>query len=458
MNIRSRRDFLKSSVRSVSAIGAASLLAKFGEMNALAANTSGYQALVCIFLAGGNDGHNMVIPISTAQQNFSMYQKGRSGLAMSQASLKAIANGSDTYGLHGSMPEMQSLYNQGIAAVVPNVGNLVLPITRAQYGSNNLALLPNSLFSHSDQMNQWQSAIPTGIAKSGWGGRITDSLASHNSSAIFPAIANMSQCGFFCNGEQTIPAAVPPPVSGSNLATGMQTLTGVTTSASTSAGQQEMLTFDNGLQLVQQVNSTVKRAQNYSDTLNGMLTTSSLTTKFPANNPIAAQLQTVANVMSVRSELGIGRQIFFCQFGSFDTHSAQLTLQSQLLQQLSQAVAAFYKATQELGLQDSVTTFTASEFGRTLNPNGSGGSDHAWGSHHFVVGGGVKGGKFYGTFPSLALGGDNDASIRGTLIPTTGIAQYGATLAQWFGVSAANVSTIFPNIANFKSSNLGFLG
>jgi uncharacterized protein (DUF1501 family) len=162
--------------------------------------------------------------------------------------------------------------------------------------------------------------------------------------------------------------------------------------------------------------------------------------------------------MSVRSELGIQRQIFFCSFGSFDNHSSQLSLQSTLLQQLSQGIAAFYQATQEMGIQNSVTTFTGSEFGRTLNPNSNAGSDHAWGSHHIVVGGGVSGGKFFGEFPSLALGGDNDANTRGTLIPTTGIAQYGATLAQWFGVSAASLPAIFPNIANFSTSNLGFLG
>ncbi len=457
MVIRSRRDFLRDSIRSVSALGAMSMLAKFGEMNALASSTSGYQALVCIFLEGGNDGHNMVIPISTAQQNYNVYQTGRQNLALAQGSLLSIANGSDTYGLHPSMPELRSLYNQGRAAILPNVGNLVLPVTRAQYWSNNRELLPNSLFSHSDQMNQWQSAIPNGIAKSGWGGRITDNLSSMNSGAIFPAMTSMAQCGFFCNGVQTVAASVPPPVPGSTSATGMATLTGVTTSASTEAGMQQLLSFDNGLQVVQAANDTMKRAENYATTLNGLLTTSTLTTKFPANNPIAAQLQTVANVMSVRSQLGIGRQIFFCSFGSFDTHSSQLSLQTTLLQQLSQGIAAFYQATQEMGIQNEVTTFTGSEFGRTLNPNGNAGSDHAWGSHHIVVGGAVNGGKFYGAFPSLALGGDNDANTRGTLIPTTGIAQYGATLAQWFGVSASSLPTIFPNIGNFKSSNLGFL-
>jgi uncharacterized protein (DUF1501 family) len=456
--IRSRREFLRDTVRSVSALGAMSMLAKFGEMNALAASPTGYQALVCIYLDGGNDGHNTIIPISTAQQNYSLYQQGRQGLALAQSSLLAIGNGNDTYGLHPSMPEMQSLYNSGQAAVLANVGNLVQPITRTQYWSNNLALLPNSLFSHSDQTNQWQSAIPNGLAKSGWGGRITDQMLSQNSGATFPPITSMAQCGFFCNGQQTTSASVPPPPTGSTSPTGMAVLNGVSLFPSTAAGMQQLLTFDNGLQLVQAGNQTMTRAENYAQTINGLLQTSTITTPFPANNPLAAQLLTVANVMSVRSELGLQRQIFFVKFGSFDTHAGQLALQSQLLQQLSQAVSAFYQATQEMGLAQNVTTFTASEFGRTLNPSGSDGSDHAWGSHHFVIGGGVQGGKFYGNFPSLVLGGDNDANQRGTLIPTTGIAQYGATLAQWFGVSAASLPTIFPNIASFPTNNLGFLG
>jgi uncharacterized protein (DUF1501 family) len=184
-----------------------------------------------------------------------------------------------------------------------------------------------------------------------------------------------------------------------------------------------------------------------------------LTTQFPANNPLAAQLQTVAKVMSVRNQLGLTRQIFFCQLGGFDTHGEQLETQEALLAQLSQAVAAFYQATQELSIAQSVTTFTASEFGRTLSPSGTDGSDHAWGNHHFVLGGDVQGGKFYGTFPSLALGNTQDANMRGTLIPTTAVVQYAAALAQWFGVGASSLPTIFPNISNFsKSPSLTFLG
>ena len=457
MFIRSRRDFLRDSLRSVTAIGAASMFAKFGEMNALAAESSGYQALVCIYLAGGNDGHNTVIPVVTAQQNYSLYQQIRQGLALSQSSLNVIQNGSDVYGLHPSLPEMQSLYNQGKAAILTNVGNLVTPITRADYLSNNLKLVPEALFSHGDQTNQWQSGIPNALAASGWGGRMADALQSNNSAGIFPPISTMSSCGLFCTGKETNPASVPPP-SGGTAATGMQTIGPIQTAESTATGMQQLLTFDNGLQLVQASNGNVKHGNDYANTLLGLLSTPKITTKFPlSNNVLAAQLQTVANVMSVRSELGLTRQIFFCQFGSFDTHGGQRATQQALLAQLSQAVLAFYEATQELGIAENVTTFTASEFGRTLTPSGNDGSDHAWGNHHFIIGGGVQGGKFYGAFPSLEIGGTYDANTRGTLIPTTSIAQYGATLAQWFGVPSGSISSVFPNIGNFTTSNLGFL-
>jgi uncharacterized protein (DUF1501 family) len=457
MYIPSRRQFLRDGLRSVSALGAMSVLAKFGEMNALAAGTSGYQALVCIFLAGGNDGHNTVIPLTTAQQNYSLYAQGRQGLALAQGSLLPIMNGSDVYGLHPSMPELQSLYTQGKAAVLANVGNLVQPIDRNAYASNNSAIVPSALFSHSDQSSQWQSAIPNGIASSGWGGRITDLMQTQNAGAVFPPITTTSSCGLFCTGQQTFPATVPPPIQGFPGVTGMATLNGIQNAPATATGMQQLLTFDNGLQLVQAGNGILTRGNNYAKTLTGLLQTSTLTTAFPAGNPLAAQLQTVANVMSVRGELGLTRQIFFCQLGSFDTHGQQLETQQVLLGQLSQAVLAFYEATVEMGLQQSVTTFTASEFGRTLTPSGTDGSDHAWGNHHFILGGGVTGGKFYGTFPSLALGNLYDANARGTLIPTTAIAQYGATLAEWFGVSVANLPAIFPNIGNFGAANLGFL-
>jgi len=450
MLIRSRREFLRHTLKSVSALGALGALSKFGEMNALAAG-SNYQALVCVFLAGGNDGHNTVIPITTAQQNYSLYQAGRQDLALAQNTLLPIAVGSDTYGLHPQMPEIQSLYNAKRAAILSNVGMLVSPTNRTSYlAANGGPAVPASLFSHSDQTSQWQTSIPNGLASTGWGGRMADQVQSLNTGAQFPTTTSISGCGLFCTGQATLPASVP--------STGPVQLTGILNNPNRAQAMQQLLTFDNGVQLVQAGNGILTRGSNYANALAGLIGTAHITTTFPAGNPLGDQLLMVAKLISLHSQLGLTRQIFFCQLGGFDTHGAQLATQVQLLQQLSQAVSAFYTATQELGLDQQVTTFTASEFGRTLTPNGNGGTDHAWGNHHFVIGSGVLGGTMYGKFPSLALGSQNDTNTRGTLIPTSSVDQYAATLAQWFGVSAgANLTSIFPNIGNFPTSNLGFL-
>jgi len=443
---------MRDAIRTVSAAGALGALGKFGEMNAYAQGQS-YQALVCIFMTGGNDGHNTVIPIATAQQGFSLYQAARAGMGLAQSSLLPINNGNDVYGLHPSLPEIQSLYNAGHAAVLANVGMLVKPITKTDYLSNNTTILPNALFSHSDQASQWQTSIPSGLGNTGWGGRIADLMQSSNSGATFPSATSMDGSSLFLTGQATFAANVPG---------GSATLLNTVNSAR-AAGMQQLLTFDNGLQLVQAANATMGRGVSYANALSAALAGSTLQTQFPTTasdgtpNLLATQLQTVARIIKVRSALGLNRQVFYCNLDGFDTHGGQLAIQASLLQQLSQAVSAFYQATQELGVDQNVTTFTASEFGRTLTPNGSGGTDHAWGSHHFVIGSGVEGGKFYGQYPELNLNGAYDATGRGSLIPTTAVDQYGATLASWFGVSAANLSTVFPNIGNYSTPNLSFL-
>jgi uncharacterized protein (DUF1501 family) len=453
MLIKTRRDFMKAALTSVGALGA---LAKFGEMNALAGAGSPYQALVCIFLAGGNDGHNMVIPIATAQQNYGDYARARQTLAIQQAALQTINNGADTYGLHPLMPEMATLYQAGNAAIVANVGMLVQPTTKQIFQAQNLAQLPAQLFSHSDQTNQWQAAIPNGNTSTGWGGRVEDSLLTqYNSAAKFTPVTSTSGCGLFCTGQQTFAATVP--VGGASL------LQGATT-ASRLAAVQQLMTFDNGLKLVTADNAILNRGVGFSTALTNALKTAKVNTVFPGTL-LGQQLLTIAQIMSIRGQLGIGRQIFFCQLGGFDTHSTQAGTQDPLLQQLSQAVAAFYTATQEVGTDTCTTTFTASEFGRTLQPNGSAGSDHAWGNHHFVIGtganngGSLQGGKIWGQFPSLALGGPDDANTRGTLVPTTSVDQYAATMAQWFGVTDPNsLAQVFPYVKNFPTANVGFLG
>jgi uncharacterized protein (DUF1501 family) len=452
MLIRSRRDFMKAAVTSVGALGA---FGKFGEINALASTSAPYEALVCIFLNGGNDGHNMVVPITTAQQNYNLYAQGRQSLALPQASLQPIQDGSDTYGLHPLMPEIASLYQAGNAAILANLGMLVQPTTRQIYQAQNGATLPAQLFSHSDQTNQWQSAIPNGSSPTGWGGRVEDNLQqAYNSGAGFTPITSTTGCGLFCTGAQTFAATVP--VGGVSLLQGANT-------ASRLAAVQQLMTFDNGLKLVQAANTNLSRGVGFSTTLTNALNGVNINTAFPATL-IASQLKTVAKIMKIRASLGVQRQIFFCQLGGFDTHGAQLATQDPLLQQLSQAIGAFYTAlSQEVGTDKNTVTFTASEFGRTLQPNGNGGTDHAWGSHHLVVGtsaaqgGPVIGGKIYGQFPLLALNGQDDANTRGTLVPTTSVDSYAATMAQWFGLTDNNVlNNIFPYVHNF-TTNLGFL-
>ena len=452
MTKSSRRDFLKTA-GALSALGA--IGAGYGRATSAG---SGYQALVCIFLAGGNDSHNMVVPIKTSKQLYGLYAQGRGDLAIPSTNLLTINDGTDQYGLHPLMPELQGLYNAGNAAVIANVGMLMQPVTRDLYLSNQVAV-PVALFSHADQVNQWQTAIPDGTATAGWGGLVEDNLAPLNNGAAFSPITSTSGCGLFCSGQQTFPATIP--------VGGVTSLLGANT-ASRLAAVQNLMTFDNGLRLVQTANTNLNHGVGFSKSLNAALSAVTIKTPFPPGI-LGQQLQTVAKVMSIRGVLGIERQVFFCQLGGFDTHGlesgtlSQPGTHDQLMQQLSQALAQFYAATQEAGTDKATVTFTASEFGRTLPPNSNAGTDHAWGSHHIVMGGNAAnggpliGGKFYGEFPYLKLGDVDDANSRGTLIPTTSVDQYAATMAQWFGLSPAAVGGIFKYVGHFPTSNLGFL-
>jgi uncharacterized protein (DUF1501 family) len=480
--MKSRRDFLRIGVTSLGAIGAAGpFMSKFGRFSALAsasASNAGnpYSALVCINLSGGNDGHNMVAPIATVQQNYSVYAQSRLGLAIPQGSgglIPITTASNETYGLHPSMPEMASLFQGGQAAILANVGMLAIPLTPPagqtpaqlfnQLGGGG-SKLPVNLFSHSDQSSQWQTVVPTGLSATGWGGRMADFMqAQYNVSGLYPTVVNNGGCGPFCTGNSSLPATVSY--------NGVTGLTGANNDPARMAGMgltnpnsPNVLNFDNGLQLVQAANGITNRGIAQGQLLSGLLESSSpLQTVFPAAadgsvNVLAQQLKTVAQIVKVQAQLGVFRQIFFCSLGGFDTHGTELSVQGPLLQQLSAAMNAFYAATVELGVQKSVTTFTTSEFGRTVMPNGSAGTDHAWGSHHFIMGGAVKGGQIYGQYPSLALGNPLDVTGRGSLIPTTSVDQYAATLAQWFGVPAGSLPQVLPNIGNFTTTDVGFFG
>ncbi|MGD1092249.1 MAG: DUF1501 domain-containing protein [Bryobacteraceae bacterium] len=456
MLIKTRRDFLRIGLGSIPTAATIAAMGKLGELNVFAAGSSNYQALVCVFLAGGNDGNNMVAPLNTATQNYTTYATARQTLALPQSQFLPIAakNG-DQYGLDSQMPEIQALYQSGKAAIAVNVGMLVVPIPNAAtYNSlsGGSSSLPVNLFSHSDQTTQWQTTSPTETSPTGWGGRLADQMQSLNTGAQFPTVVTTSGLAAFCTGAQTLPSVVPPG--------GAVPVTGNGSDAARINAFQQLLTFDNGLQLVQQANGIVSRGAAYVNVLNGLLASATpLQTQFPAGNPLAAQLNMVARIIGVHAGLGLNRQIFFCSLDGFDTHGSQISIQTPLLQQLSQALNAFDNATVELGVAQQVTSFTSSEFGRTLMANSSGGTDHAWGNHHLIVGGSVAGGDLYGTYPTLTLGNATyDATGRGSMIPGTSVDQYGATFAQWFGVAPANLPQIFPNIGNFTNNNLGFMG
>ena len=460
MLIPSRRKFLRISCRSLGTLGAASLMSRFSQVNALAQDScpADYKALVCIFLFGGNDGNNTVVPISTPGSNpansYSSYAQVRGGLALPAANLNVIGNSKgDQYGLHPSLTELASLYNNNRnVAVLVNVGTLVTPLTQAQY-KNQQAAIPSNLFSHLDQQTEWQTSLAQGSGATGWGGRVADAIQSCNTSD-FPTIISVGGNNLFATGAQTSPATV---TAGQVL--GLQGFNTSAASAARLSALQSLLTFDNGVSLVQASNAIATSGLNQAKVLNEALAgAKALTTVFP-NTSLGQQLAQVAKIINVRTELGMRRQIFFAYLGGFDTHDLELNDQGTGLAQVSQAMQAFHDSTVEMGTADQVVTFTESDFGRTLQPSGGAslGTDHAWGSHNFVMGGAVKGGDIYGTFPTLELSGPDDANNRGVWIPTTSLDQYGASLAAWFGVDASKLGEVFPNLANFTTPPPAFL-
>lgn len=443
-----RRSFIKYA--SMAAAGNAAGLRPFGMLNSLAQTTTDYKALVCVFLYGGNDANNMLIQFDTA--GYANYAKVRGPLALAQNTLLQLGGTSTNFALNPNLPDVQSLFNSKAAALVTNVGTLIEPTTRAQYLAGTT--VPTNLFSHTDQQLEWQNASQSGATPTGWAGRIADTLSTqYNPNGQIPMITSVDGDTLFCNGSASTPVSVSP----GNLG-GATCSEGTAECGAQQATAQALLSFSSGLSLVQADNSITTNAYAYAKTLSDAVqSVSPLQTVFPANNGLAAQLKQIAQIIQVRAALGVSRQIFFAGIGNFDTHSNQLPLQGALLAGISPAIAAFYQATQELNVANNVTTFTMSDFSRTFQPNSNTGSDHAWGSHHIVVGGAVKGGQMYGTFPTLALGGPDDSGANGRWVPSTASVQYAATLANWFGVSAAQMPTIFPNIGAFSTANLGFV-
>jgi uncharacterized protein (DUF1501 family) len=446
----SRRDFLKRTCCTAAAGFAAASFNRFGMVNALAQTAQDYKALVCVFLFGGNDSNNMIVPLSSS--GYASYQQIRSVLALPQASLLPIAppSAGASFGFHPRFTEMQSQFNQKHLAVLTNVGTLVRPTTRAQYQQRQVKL-PRNLFSHEDQAAQMQTAALDNSGQTGWAGRTADKIQSIYG-GTFPIIISLAGSNIFCEGlvARAIESSGDP----------TRLLSGFSSSAenqSRLSALQNLLTFDTGVTLIQQASGTTNNALQDSRSLADALAAGpALATVFP-NSGLARQLKQVAQIISVRSALGVQRQIFFVSIGGFDTHSDQLVGQDGLLGQVSAAMNAFYQATVEIAAAPQVTAFTLSDFSRTYQPDSTSGTDHAWGGHHLVLGGAVKGGDFYGTLPTLALAGPDDASDQGRWIPTTSLDQYAGTLANWFGVPTADLPAIFPNLANFSTPVLNFM-
>lgn len=467
---QSRRDFLRTSACALGSMALASSIENFGIVHALTPQAaSDYKALVCVFLNGGNDGNNMFVDLN----QYTQYSNVRSAaqLAIPQASFLPVAPVSGgSYGFHPNMPEIQNLFNQGKCAVLCNSGPLVEPLTRTTY-QNGTGKKPLQLFSHSDQVGLFQTSIADTVSQTGWGGRLADKTASLNGGSTFPSNVSIAGVNLYLTGVDTRQLAVAD--SNTTLANVLilSSAPGATTAEMNSrlASFNELRGLDNNFKLVKAA-SDIRSSSIQTDNALGSVNPV-LTTPFPSpSTTLSRQLLQVARLIKACTDptagINIKRQIFFVQLGGFDTHSAQLNGQGGLLTQLSQAINAFYAATVELGLQDKITLFTMSDFGRTLQPAGSGaaavGSDHAWGNHHLIVGGAVQGHTLYGTYPNLTPGGPDDTdggtSPRGRWIPTTSVEQYAATLATWYGLSSVDLTAVFPLIGRFPSSNLGFLG
>ncbi len=450
----SRRQFLKKCA--ALSLGSTSALATLSQLQLAHAQTSGagdYKALVCVFLFGGNDSFNMLVP--REQNQYNDYANSRQNLAIDRELLLPISAASQSpgdFGLHPNLSGIQSLYNDNKLAFVANTGSLIEPVTKSSYQAKT-ALLPPQLFSHNDQQKFMQS-LQGQTNGNGWIGRAADVMAELNANPNLSMNISMSGSNVWQSGANVIPYSVSP--------SGVETLEHLDRSSSDTRDIQRIATFERLLnqthnhRLTQAYVNSQKLAWDLSHEVSGALTLApQVTTAFPENNRLASALQMTAKVIAAREQLSMTRQTFFIGMGDFDTHGDQGVRQPALMQELNDAVLAFYQATIELGIADKVTLFTATDFGRTLTSNGDG-TDHAWGGHQLVLGDAVQGGDIYGNMPSLVTGGDDDIG-EGRIIPTTSMDQYGATLAKWFGLETSYYADVFPNLVNFSESDLGFL-
>ncbi len=462
----SRRAFMRRTGQ-LAVAGAASSyamgLAGLAEAAAFDA-TDGYKALVCVFMYGGNDYGNTLIPFDAP--NYARYDAIRGGgnaedggIALSRASLansvlmqpeEQVLTDDIRYALAPTMPRLKARFDQGTMAPLLNVGPLIVPLTRAQYDSGNNASFPRpaKLFSHNDQQSTWQSSQPEGSV-TGWGGRMGDLALSSNRNAMFTAI-NASGNAVFLSGETALPYQVSS--GGAVLIRGLNGR--VYQSNAASSALQSLLTTHHGHVLEADYAQTTARSIEYGGFVSDALNNSSLSAQFSATG-LSSQLSVIARLIGARGSLGVTRQVFMVGIGGFDHHDGLIGSHEALLGQVDTALDEFYRAMEELGVADRVTAFTASDFGRTLTSNGDG-TDHGWGSHHFILGGAVNGGRFYGTAPQVSVESDDQVG-RGRLLPSVSVDEYSATLAKWFGVSPSELPSVSPNIGRFANPDLGFM-
>lgn len=451
----SRRDFLAAAART-GALGAFSSLGLLGTASAQTA-VPDYKALVCVYLQGGNDGNNLVVPLDPARYAQYAGIRNGSGLALSAASntllaprsaiLQAVANPLvQPFAFHYGVPELDALYAAGSVAVVLNVGSLRQPLTKAQYTAGTG--LPPQLFSHPDQTSQAQAGTPA-AGGTGWGGRLVDLLGTGGS---LDAVS-LGSGGLFVEGTRVHGNQIP--------ANGQLSLAGMSfwpqdAANARKAALLQILRADTGNAIANAANKSLANGIDLVASLQGASGGATVQTAFPGTS-LGSQLRTVARLIRMRASQGPGRQVYFVSLGGFDTHGGQAWQQWNVLSQVSQAIGAFQQALNEIGAAHQVTTFTLSDFGRTLEPSSSG-TDHAWGNHHLVIGAAVRGGV-YGQFPDFTLGGQDDATGRGAWIPQFSNQQFGATLGRWFGATPAMLETqVFKDeLVNFARKDLGFM-
>ncbi len=457
----SKRHFLKI-LGSLGIAGAVPLSMNLLGMGRLAAqnvesSNEEYKALVCIFLAGGNDGHNMIVPYDDA--SYQNYASKRSSLALKQNTLLPIEFSNITDGkkfaFHPSMLELQKMFNYGQVSVLANVGPLIVPSKKNDVENNNIPL-PAKLFSHNDQQSTWLAGLPEGV-RSGYGGRMADILKDNNTNPIFTAISTIGNSVFLA-GRNTMQYPI-----GLDGIFPIDILDGPTIMGSTTAPAiLKALMRAKRTHVMEQDINTINAVTIESNAIakSALDNVTSIAASLPddlKNNLLAAQFKMVSKLIAARKDLGVKREIFFVSLGGFDTHNDQLPKQEKLLTEVSKSIQYFYNNLSNLGMQNNVISFTASDFGRTLSSNGDG-SDHGWGNHHLIIGGEniLQGKKMYGIWPTLDINGPDDNG-SGRLIPTTGVEQYLASFAEWLGIADNQLNDIFPNLHNFDIKNLGIL-